>query len=207
MKLFYSHTSPFVRKIMVLAIETGLDKEIELITTATSPVKRNEELAQSNPLGKIPALVTKDGTVLFDSRVIMQYLDSLHHGAKFYPASGAARFRVLRDEALADGILDALVLCRYETFLRPAEKQWHDWVDAQMTKVLAGLNVFEGEIASRQPFNSNGTDAGLTAIAAVFGYIDFRQPDLKWRDNHPKLAAWLAKFSERPAIKATAPHD
>ncbi|MDI9349873.1 MAG: glutathione S-transferase N-terminal domain-containing protein [Candidatus Symbiobacter sp.] len=207
MQLFHSTTSPFARKIMVLAIESGLDQKIELLGGATSPVKRNEMLAAKNPLGKLPALVLEDGRVLFDSSVIMQYLDTLHNGAKFYPETAAERFQVLRDESLADGMMDALVLCRYETFLRPAEKRWDEWVAGQMAKVHAGLAVLDAEFARRKPFNRNGNDAGLTTIAAMLGYLDFRQPELDWRRTCPILAAWEQAFRHRPAIQATLPRD
>lgn len=207
MKLYASTTSPFVRKISILLIETGLEARVEKIIAATSPVKPNAQLAATNPLGKIPALVLDDGTVLFDSRVIMQYLDTLHQEAKFYPEAGAARFRVMRDEALADGILDALILCRYETFLRPPEKQWSGWIDAQMAKATNGLQMLDKEMPHRKAFNSNGNDAGLTAMVGVFGYLDFRRPDFNWRANYPNLAAFERDFATRPAVKATIPRE
>ena len=207
MQLLHSFTSPFVRKISVLLIETGLDGQVEKITAPTSPIKPNENLATKNPLAKLPSLVLEDGSVLFDSSVIMQYLDSLHQGAKFYPESGTGRFRVLRDEALADGILDALILCRYEGFLRPAEYRWNAWIDAQMGKAHAGLKTLDAEITHRKAYNSNGNDAGLTAIAAMLGYLDFRMADLNWRASHPKLAEWEKSFATRPALKATMPHE
>ncbi|MBM3557331.1 MAG: glutathione S-transferase, partial [Alphaproteobacteria bacterium] len=121
MKLFHSPTSPYVRKVDVLARETGLSAKIEIVPATVSPVKRDEAVSARNPLGKVPTLLLGDGTALYDSRVICEYLDSLHDGKKYFPPSGPERWKTLTLLSLADGILDAALLARYEEFLRPPE--------------------------------------------------------------------------------------
>src|SRR5712691_7494574 len=134
MKLRHAAGSPFVRKVMVLAHEHGIVDRIELVPTAVSPVQANDGLAPENPLMKVPSLVTDDGQTLFDSPVICEYLDNLASGRKLFPAAGQPRWTALRQQALGDGILDALILCRYEIAARPEEKRFSGWTDAQMRK-------------------------------------------------------------------------
>src|SRR6185437_9379975 len=147
MKLRHSPTSPFVRKVMVAAYELGLESRIERIPTRVAPTQRNDEVVRDNPLVKIPALTTDDGLVVYDSRVICEYLDTLAGGAKLFPAAGQPRWRALRQQALGDGILDAGILARYES-LRPREFQWQEWIDAQMRKVRGALSALEMECES-----------------------------------------------------------
>src|SRR5262249_31351324 len=142
----YSAASPYVRKVMITAIETGLDKKIEKNPATVVPVKPNADIARDNPLMKVPTLVTDGGEVLYDSRVICEYLDSLHDGRKLIPSSGGERWRVLRLQALGDGILDAGLLYRYETFIRPQEKQWTDWLAGQAKKITQGLDMADSEV-------------------------------------------------------------
>src|SRR5262249_12980626 len=123
MKLYFNPASPYVRKVMVTAIECGLDGRLEQIPTTVTPVKPNADVAKDNPLMKVPALVTDDGIQLYDSRVICEYLDSQHAGTPLIPKSGADRWRVRRWEAMGDGITDAGLLSRYETLLRPEDKR------------------------------------------------------------------------------------
>src|SRR5262245_38024595 len=127
MRLFYTATSPFVRKVLVAAHELGIQSRIETTFLRPSPLKTDPTLSQVNPLSKIPALVLDDGTTLFDSTVICEYMDTLHERAKLVPAGGPERWRVLRGQALCDGILDAGILFFYEKKWRPAERQWTDW--------------------------------------------------------------------------------
>jgi glutathione S-transferase len=129
---------------MVIAHEHGLAGRIELVPTSVSPVQANESLAGENPLMKVPSLLTDDGQVLFDSPVICEYLDSLASGRKFFPAAGPARWAALRQQALGDGILDALILCRYET-TRPEDRRWSGWTDGQLKKAHQGIAVAEQE--------------------------------------------------------------
>lgn len=201
MKLHYALPSPYVRKVLAVAIELGLDDRIERLSRGMTPVSPEAELNADNPLGKIPCLVTNDGDALYDSRVISAYLDSLTDAMSVYPASGAARWTALRREALADGILDAAVGCRYETFLRPKEHQWDNWIEGQRGKFARGLDQLEREAASF----GDSVDIGTIAAACACGYMDFRYADDRWRDTRPALAVWFETFSKRPSITSTAP--
>jgi glutathione S-transferase len=201
MQLHYNIASPFARKVLAVAIETGLDVRIERVKRLMTPVAPDALLNADNPLGKIPCLVTDDGMALYDSPVICEYLDSLHHGARMFP-SGPARWTALRRQALADGIMDAAVLTRYETFLRPQEVRWDAWIDSQKQKFRRALDALEFEGASL-----GVVDIGTLAIACALGYLDFRFPDDDWRAGRPRLAAWLEQFAQRPAIANTAPQE
>ncbi len=199
MKLYYSPASPYVRKVRVFAMETGLMDDIELAEVTITPVGPDAELCADNPIGKIPTLVRDDGGALYDSRVICEYLDGLHGGARMFPENEDERWTALRRQALADGILDAAVNTRYETFLRPRELRWPDWVDGQMTKVRRSLDEVEGESLG------DGADIGTISVACALGYLDFRYPDEGWRDSRPTLAAWFEKFAARPSMSETGP--
>lgn len=201
MKLIYSPASPYVRKVLVTLKELGLEDKVEKVQVATTVVDQNAELAAANPVAKIPALVLDDGRGLYDSRVITQYLDSLVPSPSFYPAGGDARWDVLRLEATADGLMDAAVNARYERGLRPAEKQWDDWVDGQMKKVHGALKALDGAAGSF----GDDIHAGIIGAACACGYLDFRYADIGWRENYPALAAWYATFSERPSMQDTKP--
>jgi glutathione S-transferase len=198
MKLRHAAASPFVRKVMVAAHELGFAGRMELVPTNVSPIRTNETLAPENPLMKVPSFVTDDGQVLFDSPVICEYLDSLAGGDMVLPAAGPERWAALRRQALGDGILDALVLCRYEN-LRPADKRWAGWTDGQMAKAHRGLAAAETE--DLRGFST----IGHIAIACMLGYLDFRFPDDGWRARHPGLAAWHAEVAERPSMRLTTP--
>ena len=199
MKLRYSPTSPYVRKVTVAAIETGLDKRIERILTipASSP-----DLASDNPLGKVPTLILDNGERLIDSPVIVEYLDSLHSGAKIVPTSGDARWKALRLQALADGILDAAVLRLMET-RRPANEQSKAWMERQRTVVNRSLDWLEQHVAS---LDDTVTIGNLT-VAIVGDYLDFRFPQDDWRKDRPKLAEWQQRFASRPSMRETYPKD
>jgi glutathione S-transferase len=199
MKLRYSSTSPYVRKVMIVAIEGGIADKIEKIATIVAPNKLNDELKVENPLVKVPSLVTESGQVLFDSPVICEYLDTLHKASKMFPSQGPARWTALRRQALGDGILDAAILARYETSLRPKEFLWKDWVDGQMRKIRGSLDALEHEKLDG-PF-----DIGAIAIGCALGYLDFRYGDEGWRKTRPKLAAWYAEIEKRPSMKQTVP--
>lgn len=201
MKLYHSPASPFVRKTLVVAHEAGLADRIEIATVALSPVAANADLNRENPLGKIPALVLDDGSTLFDSRVVCEYLDTLHGGPRLFPATGPDRWTALRRQALADGLLDAAILCRYESALRPAERRWADWVDAQRGKFRRAIDALEGEAAG---FGET-VDVGTIAAACALDYLDFRSLDDGWGDGRPRLAAWLERFVRRPSMQATRP--
>ncbi len=201
MKLYMNKLSPFARKVRILALEAGIADRIEEIDTVVSPVAANETLARENPLTKIPALVTDKGDTFYDSPVICEYLDTLHKKRKFLPGTGPQRFVAMRCQALTDGILDAAVLCRYETALRPEGLRWKDWIEGQKRKVFGGLRVLEAEA------DSWGDEFGIAQIGAacVLGYLDFRFPDWDWRARHPKLKSWFERASRRPSVSSTMP--
>lgn len=200
MKLYYAASSPYVRKVMVTAIETGLDKKIELVTSTASPVQPNAELAKANPLMKIPALTTDRGEPLYDSYVICEYLDSLHGGPKLLP-TGDARWPVLRLHALATGITDAGLLCRYEEMLRKPEQQLDAWRQGQLAKVNQGLDMLEREAQQlKGPLN-----LGQIAAACAIGWLEFRKPAGDIRKGRPNLFAWYDEFAKRPSMVATQP--
>ena len=185
MKLYISPQSPFARKVRVVARETGLAARIEEVVAAVSPVKANAEVGRSNPLMKVPTLVLDDGSALFDSPVICEYLDSLHAGRKLFPPSGDARWIALRLQAVGDGILDAGILTRYETVLRPKELQWTDWMKGQREKWHAGLDLLERNAAA---LAGEPTIGSITA-GCVLGWLDFRYGDDDWRASPSRAGA------------------
>jgi len=201
MKLFHAPLSPFVRKVRIAAMELGLNDRIELVPITSSPVAMNAELTKVNPLGKLPALVTDDGELLFDSAVIVEYLDSLAGGGKIVPAKGPERWRAKCMEALADGLCDAAILTRYEMALRPADKLWPEWVAGQKQKVTQSLDALEGQ----SWLFDDKFDCGRIAVACALGYLDIRFADLGWRKRCETLARWYAGVAKRPSVDATKP--
>ena len=201
MKLYYALPSPYVRKVLVVADELGLASRIERIDCHVSPLSPDASLNADNPLGKIPCLVTDDGLSLYDSRVICEYLDSAAGGGRLIPAEGERRWKVLRLQALADGMLDALVATRYETFLRPEQHRWDAWIEGQLAKADRAL-----DFAESQADNYAGhVCLGTIALACALGYWDFRYVERPWRSSRPKLAKWFETFSTRPSMVATKP--
>ena len=203
MKLHYNVASPYVRKVVAVAIETGLRERLELAERKMSPVNPSAELNRDNPLGKIPCLVTDDGMVLYDSRVVCEYLDGLHRGPKMFPAAEPARWEALRRQAEGDGMLDAGVGARYETFLRPEERRWLEWVQGQKAKIARALDALDGEAASF----GDTVDIGTITIGCALGYLDFRYAADDWRRGRPELAAWYDTFARRPSMAETAPTE
>nr|WP_047577571.1 glutathione S-transferase [Methylobacterium sp. ZNC0032] len=190
-----SPASPFGRKVKLAAIELGLMERIEIVPADTNDPA--EALRQQNPLGKIPTLVLEDGTTLFDSRVIVDYLDHLS-GGKLIPA-GEARFAQLRLQALADGICDAALLKVYEGRFRPEQGRNANWVAHQDGKVARGLEALE----ATPPAFTGRPRIGEIALACALGYLDLRFEGT-WRETHPKLVAWLYDFAARvPAFETT----
>jgi len=202
MKLWYSPASPFARKVRVCAIELGLAARIELVQTTVVPSKPNEDLARENPLIKIPALTIDDGSVLYDSRVICEYLDALAGGGKLFPAAGAARWQALRRQALGDGITDAGILRRYELAQRPEALHWPEWLAGQLAKMNHGLDAAEREAGGW----GEAFDIGHIALACALGWIDFRFPDSGWRATRPRLGAWFMRVAQRASLAQTMPH-
>ena len=199
MKLRYSAASPYVRKVMVVAHETGLADRIELAPASVAPTLVNPEVAAENPLVKVPTLVLDDGRSLFDSRVIAEYLDAQHRGRRLFPAEGAARWTALRRQATADGLLDAALLIRYENNLRPEPQRWQEWIDGQYRKLRQALAVLAEERLGSE------LTIGEIAAGCALGYLDFRFPGEDWRAAHPALGAWYAGIAERPSFVATRP--
>jgi glutathione S-transferase len=200
MRLWFNPASPFARKVRIVALETGLAPQIEEVETAVSPVKPNADLRRGNPLVKIPALATDDMGTLYDSAVICEYLDS-KGGGTLYPPSGKARWEALRLHALADGVLDAAVLRRYEGAVRPQPLQWGEWVDGQRTKIEGGLDAMEQECARW----GDAFAIGQITAACVLGYLDFRFGAEPWRPDHPALTRWYERIASRPSVASTQP--
>jgi glutathione S-transferase len=198
MKLRYSATSPYVRKCVVAAIELGLEDRIEKVPTSTTDPASG--LSGDNPLGKVPVLLTEEAGALYDSPVICEYLDSLHHGPKLHPSGGIARWHVLRRQALADGVMDAAILRRQET-MRPDGQRSEAFITLQAGKVTTALDVLEAE-AGRF---GDALAIDQIAIGCALGYLDFRFAADRWRDRRPKLAAWYERFAGRPSMRATVP--
>jgi glutathione S-transferase len=202
MKLYYTPTSPYVRKVLVTARELGLDASIETVLLRPSPLQSDPVLSRENPLSKIPALVRDDGRALYDSPVICEYLDALAGGGRVLPALGPARWEVLRTQALADGILDAAVLVFYERTQRPAALHWESWLAGQAQKAHQGLDALD---AQADTF-AETPDVGQIAAACTIGWLEFRAPLGELRATRPRLFAWYDRFAARPAMQATVPH-
>lgn len=202
MTLYYNAASPFARKVLLVLHETGQLDRVALQSTVLTPIAPVAELNNDNPAGKIPALCLADGNVIHDSRVILDYLDHQHVGNPLIPREGSARWRRLTLASLADALLDAALLIRYEMALRPQEKHWAEWLDNQQEKIERTLNYFEQEAITEL---SSAFDVASISVAAALGYIDFRQPDLAWRNRYPRLANWYFEVSQRPSMQATQP--
>ena len=191
-----SPASPFGRKVKIAAALLGLADRIDVVNADTTDP--NEALRRQNPLGKIPTLVLEDGTALYDSRVILEYLDHLAGGGRIIPA-GDARFPALTRQALADGIMDAALLQVYETRFREPELRVEKWLAHQAGKVTRGLASLE----AAPPALDGALDVGHIAVACTLGYLDLRFAGA-WRADHPQLVAWLDAFAARvPAFEKT----
>jgi glutathione S-transferase len=199
MKLTSAQGSPFARKVRIVANELGFADQIELVPTTMAPTTPNEKYSHDiSPLRKMPALILDDGSVIVDSYVIVEYLDELA-GGKLIPASGPERWRVKSDHSMLQGMTDAMLLCRYETGVRPKELQWQKWIDDQWDRPWQGLTRFEND----PDFQSRPFNVSQIALTSLLVYADFRFPDCGWRKAFPKLDAFHAKMLERPSVKAT----
>jgi glutathione S-transferase len=192
--------SPFGRKVRIAIILLGLDSKIELRETdLNNPA---DTIRQQNPLGKIPALLLDDGSALFDSRVILDYLDHLAGGGRIIPREAKGRFEALRMQALCDGVLDASLLIVYEGRYRPEDKRVPAWIERQAEKVKRGLDALE----AAPPKITAMPDVGQITLACALGYRDFRFPNDDWRKVYPRLRAWHDQFATQvPAFAATKP--
>ena len=192
-------TSPFGRKVKIVAALLDLDTRIEIVHANTSDP--DEMLWRQNPLGKIPVLIDEDGMAIFDSRVIVEYLDGLAGGGHVIPTEFAARIQVLTLQALADGICDAALLQVYEVRRREPAMRSSAWVASQAGKVARGLARLEAH-----PPESGALHVGSVALACALGYLDLRFAGA-WRPDHPRLVAWLDAFAAAtPAFAATRAH-
>ncbi|WEX08718.1 glutathione S-transferase [Chelativorans sp. AA-79] len=203
MKLHWSPRSPFVRKVMIVLHETGLQNQVECVRSVVAFAGTpNEAVLADNPLGKIPTLVLDDGGALFDSRVICEYLDGLHDGPRLFPNAGPERFRQLRWMALADGLTDILLLWRTER-TRP-DSAWDVLLSAFERKTRACFERLEAEAGeiTTAPFG-----IGHAAIICALGQMDFRFQGSRWESAFPRLAAWYAEATSRPSVAATAVVD
>lgn len=202
MKLIGSTTSPYVRKVRVVMAEKKLDYELVLDNVWVAETT----IQQSNPLGKIPCLIMEDGGAMFDSRVIVEYLDTLTPVGKLIPASSSReRAGVKCWEALADGVLDAAILVRLEKTLRPAEQQSAAWIERQMGKVHAGLKAMASGLGETPFCTGNQLTLADVAVGCALDWLTFRFPEISWRQDYPTLARLSDKLSERPSFKDTVP--
>lgn len=200
MKLHYSPTSPYVRKVMVLLHETGQLEDVTLQNTSVTPISPADALLAKNPLCKVPALERADGPTLYDSRVICAYLDD-RANAGLYPGN-ARRWDTLTLEATADGILDAALAMTYEARLRPEDMRWQPWVDGQWEKVARACAALNTRWMSHL---AGPLDMGQIAVACALGYVDLRHDARGWRKGNDALAGWYAEFAARPGMLATVP--
>lgn len=201
MKLIGSLTSPYVRKVRIVMAEKKLDYTLIL----EDVWKPDTAISLSNPLGKVPCLIMEDGGAMFDSRVIVEYLDTLTPVGKLIPVQGRERASVKCWEALADGVLDAAVLMRLEQTQRQEGQRSQAWVDRQMGKVSAGLKAMSSGFADT-PFCA-GTHYSLAdvAVGCALGWLALRFPEIRWQDDYPNLARLFEKLSERQSFKDTVP--
>ena len=201
MKLTFSPASPFARKVRIAAIETGLIDKIEFTTATVAPAQANEEYSKITPLKKLPVLILDNGDVILDSYVIVEYLDELAGGGKLIPASGPERWKIKSDHSLLQGMLDSMLLCRYEGMVRPEPLRWKAWSDDHWNRAWTGMARFENkpDVLSG-PFN-----IAQIGLVCVLGYADFRFADCGWRKAYPKLDAFYQKMLERPSVKISVP--
>ncbi len=203
MKLIGTTASPYVRKVRIVMAEKKLDYEFLIDDVWAS----DTAIQASNPLGKVPCLVMEGGEALFDSRVIVEYLDTLSPVGKLIPPSGRERAEVKTWEALADGLLDASILARLEEHWagRTDSERSNAWIQRQMAKVNACLKSF-GEALGDKPFCvGNHLSLADIAVGCALGYLDFRFPKIKWREDHPNLGVYFEKLMHRPSFLDSAP--
>jgi glutathione S-transferase len=201
MKLHWSPRSPFVRKVMIVAHERGLVDRITCVRTVAATSKPHPELMKDNPLSKIPTLVLDDGTVIYDSPVICEYLDGLDGAPKLFPGGPKARLEALRRQALGDGFLDLLVLLRDERMRAQPSDPHKASAAVRKSAILENLEADAPALASA-PFG-----IGHIAVGCALSYLDFRYADEDWRKHHPRTASWHATFAARPSVRATEPVD
>jgi glutathione S-transferase len=200
MIIFGDMISPFVRMAVVTGHEAGLGARIKTIAEPVKPTEVNARLASLSPIGKVPILETDEGEGLYDSRVIMEYLCHVAGNRSLFPAEAPGRFRVLKLLALGQGLADSAVAYRYETASRPKGLQWEEWMARTITRLQATFDEIETHwIHELDPVN-----AGSVSVGVALAYMDFRLPNIAWRDGRPKLDRWHATFSDRDSMKQTS---
>ncbi len=201
MKLIGSLPSPFVRKVRIVMAE----KKLDYVFVLEDVWAADATIQETNPLGKVPCLIMDDGGAMFDSHVIVEYLDTLTPVGKLLPTNGRERAEVKCWEALADGILDAAILIRLEKTQRPVQLQSQAWIDRQMRKVHAGLKAMSSGLADTPFCTGNQYTLADAAVGCALGWLAFRFPDIDWRTEYPNLAKLFDNLSQRPSFKETVP--
>jgi glutathione S-transferase len=199
MKIYWSPSSPYTRKVMACAIELGVEKRIERLPNKVHMINRDAEIVALNPLGQLPTFIADDGTVIFDSRVICEYLEHTFGKGRLFPAPGPARWQALTEQSLCDGVLVAAMLARQENGMRPEAKRWKEWTDAQFAKINDALDRMQKWV----PGFAERVDIGTIATGCALGYLDFRYPDFDWRSSRPALSGWWKKFGEHSCMHLT----
>ena len=203
MKLIGSTTSPYVRKARIVMAEKKLDYQFVLENVWAA----DSRIAASNPLGKVPCLIMEGGEAVFDSRVIVEYLDTLSPVGKLIPSTGRERAEVKTWEALADGLLDAAILVRLENTFEgrsPAQRS-QAWIDRQMDKVHASLKAMAQGLGDKPYCSGIHLSLSDIAVGCALGWIEFRFPEITWRTDHPNLAKLMDKLAQRPSFADTQP--
>ena len=201
LRLIASPTSPYARKVRIVMAEKRIDCEVDM-TDVWSP---DTYISRFNPLGKVPCLIMDDGGAVFDSRVIVEYLDTLTPVGHLIPPSGRQRVEVRTWEALADGIIDALVMVRLEHTQRAEHGRSQPWIDRHMGKAAAGLQAASTALADKPWCHEERFTLADIALGVALGYLDFRFPEIGWRPDHPNLSRYYEKLATRPSFLDTAP--
>jgi glutathione S-transferase len=201
MKLTFSPASPFARKVRIAAIELGLIDQIEFVPATTVPGQPNDDYMKITPLKKLPVLILDNGDVILDSYVIVEYLDDLAGGGKLIPASGPSRWKAKSEHSMLQGMLDSMLLCRYEAMVRPEGLRWQAWSDDHWNRAWTGMARF----AQQPDLMSRPFDIISIGLVCVLGYADFRFADCGWRKAYPALDAFHQKAMERESVKISVP--
>lgn len=201
LRLIASLTSPYVRKVRVVMAEKRIECQLE-IEDVWSPTTT---IANANPLGKVPCLIMEDGGAVFDSRVIVEYFDTISPVARLIPSEGRQRVEVRTWESLSDGVLDAAIAVRLERTLREPAQQSQKWIDRQMAKVHAGVAAMSHGLGDKTWCNGHNYSLADIAVGCALGYLDFRFPQIDWRGPYPQLAKHFEKLSARQSFVDTAP--
>lgn len=200
MKLTFSPASPFARKVRIAAIELGVVDKIDFVPATVAPGTPNDDYSRITPLKKLPVLILDSGEVILDSYVIVEYLNELA-GGNLIPAYGPTRWKLKTDHSLLQGMLDSMLLCRYEKMVRPQGLQWQAWYDDHWNRAWSGMARF----AQRDDVLTGPMSIAQIGLVCVLGYADFRFADCGWRKAYPALDAFYQKMQERPSVKISAP--